>query len=278
MFNPLKTRKIKMAWKIYNKDKESYLIGTTHMFGYRFTSSLQQFISSSEKVVLECSLEPETFNRILSAGTTITRVCIYELIDKETIDNLAETFVKITFKGNLFETGNLTLGILKRVYYDEIERILKSRSHWAAFFTIWYNFLELIAWKYSMDLEAQIIAQKLQKELIFLEKPDEQIQAMEGIPPERIINFLKQASNWQNYTEKYSKLYLKGKLQELMSLASIFPTRCESIIDKRDPVLFERMLPYIERGKSLILVGITHVPGLIKLVEKEGLKILPYHR
>lgn len=267
-----------MAWKICYKDKESYLIGTTHMFGYRFTSSLQQFISSSEKVILECSLEPENFNRILSAGTTITGMGIYKLIDKEIIDNLVETFVKISFKGKLLEIENLTLNLLEKAYYDEIEKILKTRTHWAAFFTIWYNFLELIEWKYSMDLEAQTIAQKLHKELIFLEKPAEQIQAMEGIPPERIINFLKQASNWQNYTEKYAKLYLKGKLQELMSLVSIFPTLCESIIDKRDPVLFERMLPYIERGKSLILVGITHIPGLIKLIEKEGLKIAPYHR
>lgn len=278
MFNFLKQRKIKMAWKICYKDKESYLIGTTHMFGYRFTSSLQQFISSSEKVILECSLEPENFNRILSAGTTITGMGIYKLIDKEIIDNLVETFVKISFKGKLLEIENLTLNLLEKAYYDEIEKILKTRTHWAAFFTIWYNFLELIEWKYSMDLEAQTIAQKLHKELIFLEKPAEQIQAMEGIPPERIINFLKQASNWQNYTEKYAKLYLKGKLQELMSLVSIFPTLCESIIDKRDPVLFERMLPYIERGKSLILVGITHIPGLIKLIEKEGLKIAPYHR
>lgn len=278
MISFLRQRKIKMIWEISLRDKNSYLIGTTHMFGYRFTSSLKKLINSSDRVVLECSLEPETFNRILLAGTGISKTSIYELIDKKMIDKLAESFVNVTFKGNLFDTGDLTIGILKRAYFEDIERILKSRSHWAAFFTLWYDFLELIDWKYSMDLEAQILAKQMNKELIFLEKPDEQIEAMEGIPPERIINFLKEASNWEDYTEKYAKLYLKGKLHELMATTSIFPTRCESIIDKRDPVLFERMLPYIEMGNSSIFVGVTHIPGLIGLIEMEGLKISSHCR
>ncbi len=277
MLSFIKQRKIKMAWKISKNDKESYLIGTTHMFAYRFTSSLQKFINCSDRVILECSLEPETFNRIILAGIGSSKIFIYDRIDKTIIDNLAESFVNVTFKGNLFDTGDLTIDILKRAYFEDIERILKSRSHWAAFFTLWYNFLELINWKYSMDLEVQVLAQQMKKELIFLEKPDEQIEAMEGIPLERMINFLKEAPNWESYTEKYAKLYLKGKFQELIAATSIFPTRCESIIDKRDPIFFERMLPYIEIGKSSIFVGITHIPGLIGLIEREGLKISPYY-
>jgi len=52
-----------------------------------------------------------------------------------------------------------------------------------------------------------------------------------------------------------------------------FPTRCASVLDKRDPLLFERILPLIEKGKSCIFVGIPHVRAIRPLLLKEGYEV-----
>lgn len=271
-------RKIKMVWKVSYNDRESYLIGTTHMFGYKFTSCIEDFVGNSDRVILECCLDEENLKRVLSAGVDKPKISLFELIDRDTISSLADTFLNVSFKENLKKIEILNFTNLKKAYMDEIERVLKKYTHWASFFSIWYDFLRLIDWKYSMDVEAQILAQRMNKKLFFLENPKEQIEAMEGIPPERIVNFLKKSTHWKSYTEKFAKLYLKGKLDELMINTSEFPTRCESIIDKRDSVFFERILPHIKKGKSSIFVGITHILGLIRLMQKEGLKVSHYER
>lgn len=276
MFDFLVNRKLRMVWKISYKNKESYLVGTTHMFKYRFTSSLKKLIGLSDRVLLECCLNSQTFNKIMLASKERKRVLIYDMVDSETIDSLANSFASVSFKGNLLDMGDLKLIALKRVFADEIKIILKSHAHWAAFFTLWYDFLKLLDWKNSMDLEAQNIAEEMGKGLIFLEEPEEQIKAMEEIPPQRVVNFLKQSPNWESYTERFLKLYLKGKIEKLMEVTSEFPTRCESILDRRDPVLFERMLPHIEKGNVSIFVGITHIPGLLSLISNQGLKFMPY--
>lgn len=271
-------RKIRMVWKVSYNDRESYLIGTTHMFGYKFTSCLEEFVMNSDRVVLECCLDEENLKKVLSAGIDKPKISLFELIDRDTISSLADTYLNVSLKENLKKLEMLNFANLKKAYMDEIEGVLKKYAHWASFFSLWYDFLRLIDWKYSMDVEAQILARKMNKKLFFLENPEEQIEAMEGIPPERIINFLKNSTHWKSYTEKFAKLYLKGKLDELMINTSEFPTRCESIIDKRDPILFERILPHIEKGKSSIFVGITHILGLIRLMQKEGLRVSPYER
>lgn len=99
-----------------------------------------------------------------------------------------------------------------------------------------------------MDMDAFHIAKNLNKNIYFLENIEEQIEAMEGIPTEKILNFLRKIENWEDYIKIYEKTYLKGDLTNLMEVTKDFPPRCESIIDKRGPILFQRMLPFIEKG------------------------------
>jgi pheromone shutdown protein TraB len=55
----------------------------------------------------------------------------------------------------------------------------------------------------------------------------------------------------------------------LISYSKEFPTFCESIIDKRDPILYERMKPFLEKGNTLALVGITHIRGIREMLLKD---------
>ena len=48
---------------------------------------------------------------------------------------------------------------------------------------------------------------------------------------------------------------------------------CPSVIDKRDPILYERMKAFLEKGDSIILVGVMHIPGIQKLLLDDGYKV-----
>ena len=69
------------------------------------------------------------------------------------------------------------------------------------------------------------------------------------------------------------RYYLKGDLDQWPFMTIGFPTRCASVLDKRDPILFERMLPLIEKGKSCIFVGIPHVRTIKPLLVKKGYEV-----
>jgi hypothetical protein len=53
-----------------------------------------------------------------------------------------------------------------------------------------------------------------------------------------------------------------------------FPTRCESILTKRDPIFFERIKTFFEEGKTTAFVGVAHIPGIRKRFLDEGYKAI----
>ena len=88
-----------------------------------------------------------------------------------------------------------------------------------------------------MDMEAYEAARELGKDVHFLETIKEQVHAMEGIPLEKIATFLKRMDTWEHYARRHSKYYLAGDHDPILGIVTEYPTRCESIIDKRDPVI-----------------------------------------
>ena len=124
-----------------------------------------------------------------------------------------------------------------------------------------------------MDLDAYQLAGKLGKEIVFLESIEEQLEALDGIPVERIVAFLKEVDQWSSHLEQHVSHYLKGDLDQWPSMTIGFPTRCASVLDKRDPILYERILPLLEKGKSCIFVGIPHVRAIKPLLIDEGYQV-----
>jgi uncharacterized protein YbaP (TraB family) len=132
---------------------------------------------------------------------------------------------------------------------------LEGMRPWMAFFQIWLQFIRQRGWHYSMDLDAYHLAGKLGKEIVFLESIEEQLEALDGIPLERMVAFLKDMDHWDSQLEQHVRYYLKGDLDQWPSMTIGFPTRCASILDKRDPILFKRILPFIREGEELHFCG-----------------------
>jgi hypothetical protein len=67
--------------------------------------------------------------------------------------------------------------------------------------------------------------------------------------------------------------FLKGDIERFMASTPRFPTRCESILYHRDPILFERIKPFFEKGDAIAFLGISHIPEIKNLFLKEDYKI-----
>ena len=90
-----------------------------------------------------------------------------------------------------------------------------------------------------MDVEAFHIAQKLGKKIQYLETIEDQLAALDGIPFERIVNYLNHIEHWKAHKEVFLKAFLEGDLQKFLSMTGEFPTRCDSILTKRNPIFFK---------------------------------------
>lgn len=73
--------------------------------------------------------------------------------------------------------------------------------------------------------------------------------------------------------ERHLNLLVEGRYEEMIASTTMFPSRCQSIVDDRDPVLFERMKPFVEEGRALAFVGTTHVMGITRMFEAEGYRV-----
>ncbi len=265
-----KEKELRMIWEVEREGRKSRLAGTAHFFPYGFKNSLSKHIGSADVVLLEGPLDESAMSRIVEQGSGGKEFpSLYDALNAQTIVKINR---ELAYPSSHLSTFASYVDIFKSPA-DPLHHQIKGQRPWMAFFSIWFQYLRKRGWKYTMDLDAFKTAERLGKKIHHLEKIEEQIEALDGIPLEKIVNFLKKIEQWEKYTHGYVKRYLSGGLEELMSAATEFPTRCESIIDRRDPVLYERMKVFLEKGNAIAFVGITHIQGIKKMLVEDGYKV-----
>jgi len=258
-----------MIWKVTWNQRSSFLVGTAHFFPYSFRSPLTSLLESVGKVFLEGPLDEVNMSRAAESG-----VCgqgcrhVLEALDKKTLMKLTDLFLP----GG---TKNLPLvGVSHRISpEDAVLTMFERMKPWLFFFTAYKGFLDRQGWKYSVDMEAYEIAQSLGKEVHFLETMDEQIEVLENLSLNHIVNFLNKISEWEHYTKDFTQWYLDGNLDRVTSNPYNFPTRSPYVIQRRDAILFERMLPHFEQGSVAVFVGVPHVHGIKGMLVQKGVRV-----
>ncbi|MBM3359042.1 MAG: TraB/GumN family protein [Betaproteobacteria bacterium] len=255
-----KEREIRMIWEVEKGDRTSFLVGTSHFFPYRFTDSLRRHIGSAHTVLLEGPLDERAMRAVVESGTGKgSHPSLYDALDAPTIEKIGAALAEPTAPAS---ASRLYWDILGGGPQDSLRSEIGGLKPWMAFYHIWTHYRTRDGWVYTMDLDAANIAREMGKEVRFLERIEEQIEALNRIPLERIVGFLKNV-DWYRYRRDFVRHYLAGDLERLMATASVFPTFCEPIIDRRDPVLHDRMGPFLEKGNAIAFVGITHCRGII---------------
>ncbi len=257
------SKEFKMVFKVEKTSKVNYLLGTAHFFPYSFKSSLRKIISKVKRVLFEGPLNESDMETIRTYGQTGKQDNpLIGMITKEARAILNEEEDSEVYR---------YIGYFRKKNALELET--ENLTPWFAFFKIWSLYLRKRGWIYSVDMEAHNVAKEQRKEIHYLETIEEQIRALENIPLERIVNFLNQCSMWEEFAKRYADFYLKGDLDSLLASTISFPTRCPSILDERDPVLFLRILPFFEDGDASAFLGVTHVKGILDMFKKEGYSV-----
>jgi hypothetical protein len=269
---PSPERTLKTVWKAEKGETVNYLVGTAHFFPYRFRKSLELLIRRGNRALFEGPMDAQSQSEVVGQGSRGEgSPAIYDALSRKAIQEIKKK------TGHRFaEDSRPILVPFASKEYDALYQHFSTLRPWLAFFNIWTLYLREKGWKYSVDLEALEIATRMGKEVHYLETIEEQVAAMEKIPVNRIIHFLRQAPHWDEYTRAYVQIYLGGPLPEIMSQSSDFPSRCPAIIEDRDPLMFARMMPFFARGDTIAFVGTPHVVGLKKRLEREGYRVTSF--
>jgi uncharacterized protein YbaP (TraB family) len=269
-FTKFKEKNLQMIWEVHKNHTPSYLIGTAHYFPYSFKTSLRRYLDIAATVIFEGPLDPENMNRVQAAGHTGgNQVPLVKDLSSQTITDIYHCLFPECRRRNPYWLYNFRTGKTDNPLYD----MIKGLKAWLAFFTIWFEYLKRNGWKYSVDLEAFNIAGGLGKKIITLETIDEQITVLETLSYKRIIDFLNRVNSWNRYMKDYIKNYLKGDAENLSLIARGYPNRTAAVIDRRDRIFYERMLPYLEKGGAVACIGAPHIRGVSQLLMADGYQI-----
>ncbi len=261
-------RRLRTVWRIEKEGRSSSLVGSAHFCPYRFKRALTELIQPSETVFFEGPLDPESMAKVAEYGCRGENTpSVYDALDAGAIQEINQQ-LSVRIANRTISRSYLEL--MRPANPDFLEAHTRGVRPWMAFLTIWSTLLD---WEHSMDMEAFTIAQKLGKKIQFLETIEDQLAALDGMPFDRIVNYLNHAEEWKRHKDLFLKAFLKGEVEKFISLTGEFPTRCESIIQKRDPIFFKVMKPYFNEGKAVAFVGVGHIPGIIQMFQDEGYKV-----
>jgi uncharacterized protein YbaP (TraB family) len=263
-------RELKMIWQVERDGRRSYLAGTAHFFPYRFRRSMRRVMRHVDTVLIEGPLDEASAQQVETHGRVRGDApCLVDALGPEARARITQELAAPPAPSG----SQALLHQLAGVPPDSLDwEALRAYRPWLAFFRIWFLFLRKMGWIYHMELDALAVARALGKEVRFLETIEEQLAALDGVPPERFVAFLAQPE-WRALRRVYAEHFLRGDLNALIAGAGVFPTYCESIIANRDPVLYERMRDLLARGRTLVLVGATHCRGLSALLRQDGFEI-----
>lgn len=260
-----------MAWQVARAGRRSHLVGAAHFFPWHFRGDLRRLIGGARTVLLEGPLDEAATRKVIDAGRGLGGGALYAALDAAARQRVHAMLGIVAAPLDLHQLlKDFLFGRQEQWLEDE----LRSLKPWAAFFGIWTRFRARQGWSYTLDLDAARIAAELGREIRTLETIEEQIAALDAVPLERIARFLA-LGDWSAYCAEYERLYLAGDLEGLVAAAQAFPTYCEPIIERRDPLLAERMAAELERGGACAFIGVTHCPGVLSRLRQSGYQVAP---
>jgi len=266
ILNP-KEKVLKTIWRVEKGGTVNYLAGTAHFFPYHFRISLKKLLRKTKRALFEGPLDSSSMEQVVIQGSSGRgSLEIYEALDPDSIQGIKNK------TGGLFADSSPFPPFLppRTRKNDPLRDHFEKLSPWLAFFNIWTSYLKTKGWEGSVDLEAFETAKKMGREIHFLETIAEQVQVLEQIPLERMIRFLKKVRHWDEYSDAYVQVYLRGALADWMAGTSDFPSRCPPVIDERDRIFFERMQPFLQKGETAVFLGAPHLWGVNRMLENDG--------
>jgi hypothetical protein len=245
-------------------------VGTAHFFPYSFKASLSRLIREAAAVLFEGPLDPKSLAAIRASGISEEPAPhVLDALDRTTFNKIGEKVFPHCRRKTLEDAIALTVPDARHPLYPLTEKM----KPWLTFFTVWSAYLERNGWRHSVDMEAYEAARTMDKQVIPMESVEEQVAVLEALSLERIVDFFNRVDHWDKYRRRYAQSFLEADLEWILSSATGFPSRHRTVIDGRDETFYHRMRPYLEEGAVVVCVGVPHVPGIGRFLEKDGFHI-----
>ncbi len=261
-------RPFAMLWELEKNGRTSWIGGTAHFFCCSFSRSLARLFERADTVLFEGPLDRDSLAEVERLGRSPDPDA------PRLIERLNETEIRRLERVVCGPTG-LPARLLNIVHPNpaDVRGLLGETRHWFAFFSLWTAFLERRGWRESVDLEAWNLALDMGRTVVGMESLDEQTASLEAVPLSRAEAFLRNCGTWSACARRNVRAYLAGDLEGMLGTSTEFPTRTEQIIGRRDARFLERMLPYVEQGRTVVFVGAAHMLNLRRMLAEEGFRI-----
>lgn len=257
-----------MIWKAHKNGRLSYLVGTAHFFPFCFKTSLTRLYRQVECVLFEGPLDESSMQAVVQAGCQGGEACLLPHLDQPMLERIARALKMFRQEARLLVALELDAALPPTV-----DAMIQGMRPWMAFFTIYTRYAAQKGWKHSVDMEAYLLARKMKKKISFLESIDEQIEVLDSLSLEQILDYLRRIDQWATYMDNMVRWYSEGDLEQIALNPYGFPTRNPWVIDRRDEIMYRRMLPYLEHGNAAVFVGSVHVVGIRRLLEADGYEV-----
>jgi uncharacterized protein YbaP (TraB family) len=258
-------KKLRMVWRVRKHSRESFLVGTAHFSPYSFRESLTLLLKESVYALFEGPLDPSSMEKVVAAGMQGQNTdTILNELDAKTLGTVAKV-LGLGGPGQQF-----LLDLQWPTPKTCLDQTLGAMTPWMTFFSVYTAYLQKNGWKHSVDMEAYAIAKELGKTVVFMETIEEQIEVLETLSRTQIADFLRRIDSWPAYTRDFMRWYLQGDLAQIARNPYGFPTRNPRVIDRRDAIFCEKMLPYLVRGGAAVFVGAPHVSGIRRILVDAG--------
>ncbi len=263
------TKEKSLFWEISGNGLEtsSYLYGTMHVQDQRvfnFKPGVMEAFELSQIYAME--LNPDSMNNIAVMTKMLMKdeISLDDLLKKKSYKKIDQFF-----KGSLGQS----LFLYNRMQPIFTSQLISTRGM-------------AIDQEEALDLYFAKKAKNQNKKIVGLEKIEEQIDAMGGIPykyqAKMLLKSVEDAyANVEDETmQELFDYYVAGDLENLLKLSSNAEEdeEMEALFEKllitnRNKVMVDRLIPYIQEEKTFIAVGAAHLGGehgVIQLLRNLG--------
>lgn len=197
-----------------------------------------------------------------------------------------------------FQKGESLRKLISRPLFDRTSEILEGyflspenvsrMKPWAAFLTMNYPA------ESGAVLDEMLLNRALEQgaEAHGLESMREQLDIFEDLPQDQQLRLLADTvCHYDVVTDDFAvmkRLYLSRDLKGLYEYSNRYTARDEpmykelltNLLTRRNHVMAERMLPYLEQGAAFIAIGAMHLPGdegILNLLRERGFELIPVY-
>ena len=258
-----------LLWQVSGKglDKPSYIFGTIHIIcssDYIWTSKMQQAFQKAQEICFEMDMDDPAVMMTIAMG----------LMDNsgKTLEDYfkPEDYKKLS--NYIRDTLGMSISMLESMKPTILPIIFTGKSSHC---------------KTTVSYEEKLMdaARKAKKNIVGMEKPEEQIELFNKLPTDSVIKEVMDMVNGIDQEDTtYNKMINAYKTQDLPALDDLINRSKElddnmtAFVDERNIKWIPRMVDMMDQKSMFFAVGAGHLwgeNGIINLLRKEGYAVKP---